>query len=91
MRHSRGKLKGPKQTVSLTIDSNLYRQAKELNVNASQIAEEAISNEVARLRAEALAAEIRADLAAANEYVAENGSFADLAREHYGPSSDDAV
>jgi post-segregation antitoxin (ccd killing protein) len=91
MRHSRGKLKGPKQTVSLTIDSRLYRQAKELHVNTSRIAEEAIANEVARLRAEALAVEIQKDLAAANAYVAENGSFAALAREHYGPSSDDSV
>ena len=84
------KVKGPKRTVSLTIDSNIYRQARELKVNASRVAEEALANEVQRRRAEALAAEIRADLAAANEYVEKNGSFAELAREHF-VSADDAV
>jgi antitoxin CcdA len=91
MRHSVQKLKGPKRTVSLTIDSDLYRQAKELNVNASKIAEEALANEVARRHAEALAAEIQTDLAAANEYAAKNGAFADLARAHYAQADDGAV
>jgi antitoxin CcdA len=90
MRRSAAKAKGQKRTVSLTIDSELYRQAKELKVNASRVAEEALANEVARRRAEALAAEIRLDLAAANEYVGKHGSFADLAREHFA-SDDDTV
>ncbi|HEU4619028.1 MAG TPA: type II toxin-antitoxin system CcdA family antitoxin [Gammaproteobacteria bacterium] len=90
MRRFAEKAKGQKRTVSLTIDSELYRQAKELNVNASKVAEEALANEVARRRAEALAAEIRLDLAAANDYVEKHGSFADLAREHFA-SDDDSV
>jgi antitoxin CcdA len=90
MRHSAPKSKGLKRTVSLTIDSDVYRQAKELNVNASKVAEEALANEIARRRAEALAAEIQADLTAANEYVENNGSFAHLAREHFA-SDDGAV
>ena len=81
---------GRKRTVSLTIDSALYQQAKELKVNASRVAEEALANEVARRRAEALAAEIRVDLTAANEYVESHGSFADFAREQFA-SDDDAV
>lgn len=84
------KAKGPKRTVSPTIDSDIYRQARELNVNASRVAEEAPANEVERRLAETLAAEIRADLAAANEYVDKNGSFAELAREHFA-AGDDAV
>ena len=90
MRDSAPKKNGRKQTVSLTIDSALYQQAKELKVNASRVAEEALANEVARRRAEALAAEIRVDLTAANEYVENHGSFADFAREHFA-SDDDAV
>ena len=90
MRQSTRKAKGSKRTVSLTIDSDLYREAKELKVNASRVAEEALAKEVARRRAEALAAEIRIDLAAASEYVETHGSFADLAREHFAPD-DDAV
>ncbi|HEX5421055.1 MAG TPA: type II toxin-antitoxin system CcdA family antitoxin, partial [Gammaproteobacteria bacterium] len=84
------KAKGLKRTVSLTIDSEVYRQAKELNVNASRVAEEALANEVQRCRAEALATEIRVDLSAANEYVEKNGSFADLVRAHFA-ADDDAV
>jgi post-segregation antitoxin (ccd killing protein) len=77
------KKKVPKRTVSLTIDSHLYEQAKELDVNASPVAEEALRNDVARRRAEALTMEIREDLEAVNDYVAKHGSFADLAREHF--------
>ena len=53
MRDSAPKKNGRKQTVSLTIDSALYRQAKELKVNASRVAEEALANEVARRGSEA--------------------------------------
>lgn len=90
MRRSAPESRGLKRTVSLTIDSDVYRQAKELKLNASRIAEEALANEVARRRADALAEEIRLDLIAANEYVENNGSFAELAREHFA-SDDDAV
>ena len=36
-----------------------------------------------------LRAEIEMDLAAANDYVAWHGSFAELAREHYAAADDD--
>ena len=38
-----------------------------------------------------LRAEIEMDLAAANDYVARHGSFAELARVHYAAADDDAV
>jgi hypothetical protein len=38
-----------------------------------------------------LRAEIAIDLAAANDYVARHGSFAEIAREHYAPADDDPV
>jgi hypothetical protein len=38
-----------------------------------------------------LRAEIEIDLAAANDYVARHGSFAELAREHYAAEDDAAV
>ncbi|HEU4733631.1 MAG TPA: type II toxin-antitoxin system CcdA family antitoxin [Kofleriaceae bacterium] len=69
--------------MSLTINSDVYAQAKELGINASQVAEEALIQHVARRRAEQLQAEIRQDLAAASSYMARHGSFADLVREHY--------
>lgn len=76
-------MKAAKRTVSLTINSDLYGQAKKLGINASQIAEEALSQEVARRKAERLQAEIRQDLAAASSYIEKHGSFAEMVREHY--------
>lgn len=82
-------IKAPKQTVSLTINSDLYAQAKELGINASQLAEEALASEVARRHAEKVKAEILQDIAACNEYVRKHGSFADMVREHYAREDDD--
>lgn len=91
MQQDDSKRKIRKRTVSLTIDPELYARAKSLGVNASRIAEEALTEEVARRRAEALAAEIRTDLEAANDYVSKNRSFAELAREHFDAKDDDSV
>jgi post-segregation antitoxin (ccd killing protein) len=76
--------KDPEQTVSLTINADLYAQAKGLGVNASQIAEDALARELARLHAERLGAEIRADLEVANAYASAHGSFAEMVRDHHG-------
>ncbi|HVK87969.1 MAG TPA: type II toxin-antitoxin system CcdA family antitoxin [Kofleriaceae bacterium] len=72
-----------KQTVSLTINSDLLAQAKRLGINASQVAEQALAQEVARVRAEQLRVEIKQDLEAANAYAEKHGSFAEMVREHY--------
>jgi post-segregation antitoxin (ccd killing protein) len=76
-------VKATKRTVSLTINSDLYAQAKRFGINASQIAEEALAREVARHKAELIKAEIRQDLEAIDAYTAKHGSFADLVRDHY--------
>jgi post-segregation antitoxin (ccd killing protein) len=82
-----------KQTVSLTINSDLYGQAKSFGINASQVAEEALAYQVAQRKAEIIREEIRKDLAACSAYETEHGSFAELVREHYGASgeNDEAV
>jgi post-segregation antitoxin (ccd killing protein) len=82
-------IKAAKQTVSLTINSDLYAQAKRLGISASQVAEEAIVRAVAKRRAEQLEAEIRQDLEALDAYETEHGSFAEMAREHYQVAADD--
>lgn len=82
--------KAAKQTVSLTINSDLYTQAKRLGINASQIAEEALGHEVARLNAERLREEVRRDLEALDAYEAKHGSFAEMVREHYQAADDDS-
>ncbi|HEY5934231.1 MAG TPA: type II toxin-antitoxin system CcdA family antitoxin [Kofleriaceae bacterium] len=78
----------PKQTVSLTINSDLYAQAKRLGINASQVAEEALAKEVARRKTEQLKAEILQDIEAMNAYQAKHGSFAEMVREHYASRED---
>ena len=75
--------KAAKQTVSVTLNSDLYAKAKSLGINASKVAEEALAHEYAELRREALKAELRQDLAAVAEYAEKHGSFPDLVREHY--------
>lgn len=75
-------IKATKQTVSLTINSDLYAQAKGFGINASKVAEEALCYELARRKAEVLSAEIRQDLEACSEYAAKHGSFAEMVREH---------
>lgn len=75
--------------MSLTINSDLYAQARRLGINASQIAEEALVQEVARRKAERLQAEILQDLEAASSYIAKHGSFADMVREHYRERDED--
>ncbi|HSK05537.1 MAG TPA: type II toxin-antitoxin system CcdA family antitoxin [Kofleriaceae bacterium] len=82
-------VKAAKQTVSLTINSDLYAQARRLGINASQIAEGALVQEVARRKAERLQAEILQDLEAASSYIARHGSFADMVREHYRERDED--
>jgi len=81
--------KAAKQTVSVTLNSDLYAQAKRCGINASQIAEEALAQEVARRKAEQLKAEVRQDIEALDAYESEHGSFPEMVREHYrGTDSD---
>jgi len=75
--------KAAKQTVSLTINGDLYARAKRLDINASQIAEQALAVEVQRRLDEQVKGEISQDLAACDAYEEKHGSFAAMVREHY--------
>jgi post-segregation antitoxin (ccd killing protein) len=75
--------KAAKQTVSITLNSDLYAKAKSLGINASRVAEEALATKYDELRSEALIAELRRGLAAVESYADQHGSFAELVREHY--------
>jgi antitoxin CcdA len=75
--------KAPKQTVSITLNSDLYAKSKSLGINASKVAEEALAHEYSARRSEALRAEIRDELAALERYEAQHGSFPELVRAHY--------
>lgn len=80
--------KAAKQTVSITLNSDLYAKARNLGINTSRVAEKALAEEYATRRAEALMAEIRQDLTAVESYSEQHGSFADLVREHYARDDD---
>jgi antitoxin CcdA len=73
----------------MTINSDLCAQVKKLGINASQVAEEALIQQVARLKAEQLQAEIRQDLDAASTYITKHGSFAEMVRQHYHRSGEE--
>ena len=73
----------PKQTVSVTLNSDLYAKAKSVGINASKVAEEAIAEEYSKRRKEALLKELRQDLAAVEKYEEQHGSFPELVRAHY--------
>jgi post-segregation antitoxin (ccd killing protein) len=75
--------KAPKQTVSLTLNSDLYAKAKSLGINASKVAEEALAHEYAERRYDALIAELRQDLIATQSYAEQHGSFAEIVRDYY--------
>lgn len=89
MRSAQYDVKAAKQTVSLTINSDLYAQAKRFGINTSQVAEDALAHEVARRNAERLREEVRKDLQALDAYEAEHGSFAEMVREHYQSGTDE--
>jgi antitoxin CcdA len=82
-------LRAPKQTVSVTINSDLYAQAKGLGINTSQVAEAALAREVATRKAQRVKEEIRQDLEALDAYEAKHGSFAQMVRDHYQSADDD--
>ncbi len=72
-----------KQTVSITLNSDLYAKAKSLGINTSRVAEEALATKYDELRSEALIVELQLGLDAVERYADQHGSFAELVREHY--------
>ena len=77
-------VKSPKQTVSITLNSDLYAKAKGLAINVSRVAEEAIAQEYASRRAKELRAELQRELLAIEKYEEDHGSFAEMVRAYYG-------
>jgi post-segregation antitoxin (ccd killing protein) len=75
--------KAAKQTVSITLNSDLYAKAKSLGINTSRVAEEALASKYAELSSEALLADLKRGLAAVQAYADEHGSFSELVRQHY--------
>lgn len=72
----------PKQTVSLTLNSDLYGKAKSVGLNASRVAEQALAQAYAVKTEELLKAEIAQELAALDAFVDRHHSFAEMARAY---------
>jgi post-segregation antitoxin (ccd killing protein) len=83
MRNPLFESKAAKQTVSITLNSDLYTKAKCVGINTSKVAEEALAKKYTEICAEALIAELRLGLAAVDSYADQHGSFAELVRNHY--------
>ncbi len=83
MRHPPYDPKAPKQTVSLTLNSDLYARAKGMGINASKVAEDSLAKEYVRRLSEAVVAELRQDVAAVAAYADEHGAFSDHVRAQY--------
>jgi post-segregation antitoxin (ccd killing protein) len=79
-----------KRTVSLTLNADLYAQAKAAGINLSRVAEEALAQALMRRLAEQAKADIQRDLQALNAFVESNGSFGEMVREHYAAVDSDA-
>lgn len=71
MRHSAPST--PRKATNVTLGENLLAEAKSLNINISQAAEEGLARAVAARRAEVWLAENRDALASSNAYVEANG------------------
>jgi post-segregation antitoxin (ccd killing protein) len=72
--------KASKQTVSLSINSDLYALAKGASVNVSRVAEQALEVAYSDHRRKLIEAEIKVDLEALDAYAEKHGLFADFVR-----------
>src|SRR4029077_2466586 len=75
--------KAPKQTVSITLNSDLYAKAKSTGINTSKVAEEALADEYSAILRKTLRAQIQAEMETIEKYEAEHGSFPEFVRAHY--------
>jgi post-segregation antitoxin (ccd killing protein) len=73
-----------KQTVSLTVNGDLYARVRALGINASRVAETALAQALREKQAELLRAEIRQDMIALANYIAANGDPAAELQEMFG-------
>ena len=70
----------PKKATNLSINSDLLRKARELDINLSSALEQALEQIVKRRICEQWLEENRAAIESYNEYVDKNGVFSDGVR-----------
>ncbi|HUD62574.1 MAG TPA: type II toxin-antitoxin system CcdA family antitoxin [Acetobacteraceae bacterium] len=74
-----------KRTVSLTLNGDLYAKVRAAGMNASRIAEAALAQALKAREAEILRGEIRQDMKALADYIAEHGDPAAELRDMFDP------
>jgi len=70
----------PKRATNLSVNSDLLRRARELDVNLSATLEQALADEVRRRQKALWLKENRAAIDAYNEAVEQHGTFSDTLR-----------
>ncbi len=74
-----------KLSVRLSINSDLYARARASGIDASRVAEEALARALAARASDLIRAEIRQEMEALTEYVAEHGDPGAAYRAMFGP------
>lgn len=71
----------PKKPTNLSLNSDLLKKSKALNINLSATLEQALKEKLARTEAEKWADENKSAIKAYNDFVDEYGCFGDQYRE----------
>jgi len=74
-------LEAPKKPTNLSLNSDLLRKCKAMNINLSEALEEASTELFAKTKREKWAEENKNTIKPYNEFVEENGCFGDEFRE----------
>lgn len=77
-------LKAPKKPTNLSLNSDLLKRTKALNINLSATLEQALREKLAECETENWANENKRAIKAYNDFVEENGLFADEHRVFNG-------
>lgn len=80
MKSSYADSRAPKKSANLSLDSELLREARQLNINLSQTLEKHLRDIVRDARARQWIEENRAALESYNRHVEQNGAFSDKLR-----------
>lgn len=81
----------PKQTVSLTLNSDLYAKARSFDINASRVAEEALAYAVKQKVAEQVRREVAEDIAYWNAFEERHGAEFEAMHAYFESAAADAA
>jgi len=71
----------PKKPTNLSLNSDLLSKCRDMNINLSATLEQALSERLARMKAEKWVDENKNAIKAYNKFIEENGCFSDGFRE----------